>query len=221
MKFLIVLFIVLFLFKMSHAQKIHNQIYYTISPDGIGEISFIEDTIISKKCFERTSYTEIQNKVFITDVKISNGYYYIIGETIFNKYTKTTTKKTVLVAGYSNDAQIIKFPVENIRYVKNQSFVNIKPDANFYFSGYSPALLKSFELLKKVDKLDSTEIKKVASLFHEKLVKESNKIKAANNYDPTGTVIFRELLNRSLLELKIDPNIREDKLFKIIGNYLK
>lgn len=50
---------------------------------------------------------------------------------------------------------------------------------------------------------------------------EKKKIQNTNIHDMYGTVTIRELINRNLIELQINPNVREDVLFSVLRKYLK
>jgi len=82
-------------------------------------------------------------------------------------------------------------------------------------------LIKKFENYRNFNSLDTVEIKKLVANFNNEIMLEKKKIQNTNIHDMYGTVTIRELINRNLIELQINPNVREDVLFSVLRKYLK
>jgi len=196
-------------------------IFYTISPRGVNEIDISKDSLCVKICYDFTEKKEILSKSRIVNSRTDGEYNYFSCKNVYNKYeTDTGSRVSYFIFKRSSDNQfqlvgeILPFDtVENSNH-------KVDFTSKFYFTGYSPELMKSFHNYRNITSLDSNEIKNFVTIYTKRVVAETDKIKNTKTGDRYGTSVARELYNRTMIELKIDPTVRQDVLLSTIQKYI-
>ncbi len=90
------------------------------------------------------------------------------------------------------------------------------PDSKFLITYYSEQKLQSFMTYRNMKDLDSLATDKLLLTFKQDLESSKQKLMNTDIVDLYGSVVGRELLNRAMIELKVNPLIRIEEIEKKI-----
>ncbi len=191
--------------------------YFAITPDGLQRLALKGDTLLFNACTD-TTHCEADAKYAykILDTKRLGNAQVLYVQTIryLSAEWKASGSYQVLTLAYSPDSTYVGIVRETNFYnsLADSKKAAYNPQYKFTTSYYTPAFLKTIAAYPAITTIDSSGFWKLKKRLVREAIRNKELIRNTHTGDVYMTGTTRELVNRALIDQKINPLMSQTEL---------